>query len=72
MTLPTTPDEVLLFSPDWAECWCIGWFQMGKWYVDPKDEPTRCLTDEGCEVVQWQALPEVPEPWKSRWEANPY
>ena len=71
---PPTPDEVLLFSPDWSESWWIGWHdpRTGKWWVDPKDEPCRCLTDEGCKVEVWVPLPPIPEPWKTRWEKNPY
>jgi len=73
MILPEAGVDVLLFSPDWAEGWRIGWVEVdGKWYVDPKDEPTRCLTDEGCEVIHWQALPPIPEPWRTRWKNNPY
>jgi hypothetical protein len=64
MKLPDPNVDVLIFSPDWSEKWWFGWVQGdGKWYVDPKDEPCRCLTDEGCKVVKWVPLPPIPEPW---------
>lgn len=73
MINPEPNTEVLIFAPDWSSYWDIGWMQSdGKWYVDPKDEPVRCLTDEGCEVVHWQYLPPIPEPWRTWWSQNPY
>lgn len=64
--LPEANVSVLTFG--WydetiAGCDGIAWIQRdGKWYWDPKDEPVRCLTDEGEEVTHWMPLPEPPKP----------
>jgi hypothetical protein len=63
---PNIDEEVLLYAPDWSDKWVIGWRDKNrKWWVDPKDEPPRCITDEKCDVVAWQETPPIPD--KTQW-----